>query len=248
MDPRYINLGPLTTLAWIGAVTSRVRLQTRVLPLPIYSPFNLAKDAASVDYLTGGRLELGLGSGWMKEEFDVMNLPFASRGAMLDEGIGVMRALWTDAGAFEGPTFSFTETYAAPTPVQDPLPIWLVVSNSRTLKRAVALGNGLFVQGSTPDSRHYWDELARALDAAGRDPAGFHVSAEGSLKWDETADRPDAAATIESIDRWAQVGVDSLNVSLGIGYERPIEAFMERIEAVAEDILPAAHALKANKT
>jgi probable F420-dependent oxidoreductase len=252
MDPRFVNLDPLGTLAWVAGRTSRIGLQTRVLLLPAFSPFAVAKTVASLDYLSGGRVVLGLGSGWMKEEFDALGLPFERRGALLEESIQVLRTLWTDGGAHRGEFFSFADVYAAPRPAQDPLPIWLAASNTVTLRRAARVAQGILVAGGiAPDTAGFWHRLQRELEAAGRSRDGFRVSTEfevhfeegggyGSLDYSTSRAPAERDRVLEALAAWRAVGSDAVNVGFGFRYDLPLDVLHERMQWFAEEVIPAA--------
>ncbi|MDE0168066.1 MAG: TIGR03619 family F420-dependent LLM class oxidoreductase [bacterium] len=131
----------LVVLAHLAAVTERVRLGTSVMVVPYRNPIVTAKMLATIDALSGGRLILGVGSGWLEEEFDTLGVDFASRGAATDEALDTFVSLWTRRD--EGRSARFGEIRFAPTPVQDPHPPMLIGGNSRrAIRRAVELGQG----------------------------------------------------------------------------------------------------------
>lgn len=135
---------PLDTLAFLAAVTERIVLATGVLLLPAHHPVMLAKRAATIDALSGGRLRLGVGVGWMREELDVLDVDFATRGARVDEMIPAMRALWTeDEPTFHGDYFSFEGARCLPRPVQTGgVPIHVGGHSAAAARRAGRLGDG----------------------------------------------------------------------------------------------------------
>ncbi len=131
----------LVVLAHLAAVTERVRLGTSVMVVPYRNPIVAAKMLATIDALSGGRLILGVGSGWLEEEFDTLGADYASRGAVTDEALDTFVSLWTRRD--EGRSGRFAEIRFAPTPVQDPHPPILIGGNSRrAIRRAVELGQG----------------------------------------------------------------------------------------------------------
>lgn len=134
----------LTTLAWVAASTSRVTVGTAVIVLPYRNPLILAKELATIDVLSGGRLIVGVGTGWLAEEFAALGVPFTERGAATDESLRIIRCLWTEERPrFSGRFFQFPEMLAAPRPLQRPTPpIWVGGTTARALRRAAELGDG----------------------------------------------------------------------------------------------------------
>jgi probable F420-dependent oxidoreductase len=132
---------PVLTLTWAAAVTSRVRLGTSVLVLPLRHPLPLAKELATLQNLSGGRLILGAGVGWLEAEFDALGVPFKERGRRMDEGIAMMRAVWTqDPVTFESRYIpaKITDMRAQPQP-EVPIPIWIGGGSDAAIRRAVGM-------------------------------------------------------------------------------------------------------------
>ena len=147
-------LEPFACLAAIAAVTSRVRLGTGVVIAPLRPATVLAKTVATLDVLSRGRVDLGVGVGWQKEEYDAEGLDFAKRGQQLDDVIGACRALWSQLPAsYESETVSFSDIFCSPQPVQKPLPVWFSGTlNARQRRRIVDLGDGWIpIMGATVD-------------------------------------------------------------------------------------------------
>ncbi len=116
-------LDPMVTLTYLAARTSTVRLGTAMLLLPQRNPVYVAKEVATLDWLSGGRVDLGVGVGWLKEEFDALNTPWERRGRRTDEYLEVLRTLWTDdVSAFKGETYDLPPCEMFPKPLQDPYP------------------------------------------------------------------------------------------------------------------------------
>ncbi|HXA29680.1 MAG TPA: TIGR03619 family F420-dependent LLM class oxidoreductase [Candidatus Angelobacter sp.] len=135
---------PLVTLAAIAAVTSRVRLSTNILIAPLRPAALLAKMAATLDCLSGGRLELGVGTGWHEPEYAAIGVPMERLPARLDDTLRACRALWRDHPAtFSSPTVSFVDMHCSPSPVQAEIPLWIGGAATRGMARRVAeLGQG----------------------------------------------------------------------------------------------------------
>ncbi len=143
---------PLISLGFIASATSRIELGTSVMVLPYRNPLVLAKSVSSLDALSGGRVVLGVGSGWLKGEFDALGVDFARRGQMTDEYIEIMKELWTsDSPSHEGEYFSFTGIRFEPKPVRKPHPpVWVGGESRRSIERAVTHGDGWHPVGLGP--------------------------------------------------------------------------------------------------
>jgi len=173
-------LEPLTLIAAMAAVTERIRFVTGILIAPMRPAVILAKQAATIDLLSGGRLCLGVGTGWQREELGTAGVPFAERGDRLTEMIEACRVLWRDAPAsFHGRWTSFDEVWCEPRPAAGSVPVWFAGSlTSRTIRRVVELGEGwLPIMGSGPAViAEGVGVLHEAYVAAGRDPATLEVT------------------------------------------------------------------------
>ena len=170
---------PLIWMAAMAAVTTRLRFMTGVIILPLRNPLVLAKQVATLDHMSGGRIELGIGVGWLKEEFEALGVPFERRGKRSDEYIAAMRALWANDGAsFAGEFVNFHEVTCSPKPVAKDVPIVIGGHSEAAAKRAGRLGNGFFPSiGATVDTAPLYDVARRAAEAAGRDPASIEMMA-----------------------------------------------------------------------
>jgi len=170
---------PLIWLAWAAAHTTTLRLGTGILIVPQRNPLITAKEVATLDHLSGGRVELGVGAGWLEEEFDALGVPFAKRGKRLDEYIDVMRAAWTeDQASFHGEFANFDDCIVRPRPVNGSIPIVIGGHTEVAARRAGRRGDA-FMPGSasTDDIRHLTDVMKREAEAAGRDGDAIPVYA-----------------------------------------------------------------------
>jgi probable F420-dependent oxidoreductase len=140
VDPYGRVYDPLVTLGWIAGWAERIGLGTSIVLVPLHNPFHLAKEAATLQELSGGRLRLGVGMGWHRDEFEFMGVPFEGRGRRADEAIRVMRALWNGEPDYEGPIWSFHDATAEPHPSPPP-ELWVGGSSERALRRARELGD-----------------------------------------------------------------------------------------------------------
>ncbi|MEZ5259303.1 MAG: LLM class F420-dependent oxidoreductase [Ilumatobacteraceae bacterium] len=162
---------PLIWLTWAAAHTTTLRLGTGILIATQRNPVVTAKAVASLDHLSGGRLDLGVGVGWLQEEFDALGVPFAARGRRLDEYIDAMRALWTDDKAsFHGEFVDFADCIMRPRPVNGSIPVVIGGHSDAAARRAGTRGDAFFPgSGSTEELAHLIEVMKRAADEAGRD-------------------------------------------------------------------------------
>jgi len=215
------HLDPLMLLTHIAGATSRIRLGTNIYILPLRHPLLTARLAVSVDVLSGGRLTLGIGVGWLEEEFRAVGVDFASRGARTRECVRALKALWTEPEPeFHGRFFSFGPVKFEPKPVQRPHPPLVFGGESETaLRRAAALGDGWYGVGHTPESAGVQARKLRTMLAeAGRADAPFEItvgSGSGSFGPDDVA-------------RYAEAGVDRV-VVLPWGRGREAEDGLARL-------------------
>ena len=146
-------LDPVVTLTYLAAATRRVRLGTGIIILPQRNPLVLAKELASLDVVSGGRLLLGIGVGGLQAEFEALGVPFADRGRRTDEHLDAMRALWEmDRPAYQGRLVAFSAVDAHPRPVQRPLPVLVGGHSDAALRRAVERGQGWYGFGLEVDA------------------------------------------------------------------------------------------------
>jgi probable F420-dependent oxidoreductase len=221
-------LDPATALAFVAAHTQRVKLATGIIILPQRNPVVLAKELASVDVLSGGRLLFGLGAGYLQPEFEAIGAPFEERGAVTSEAIEVLRALWTQASPrFEGRYWSFSGIQAMPRPVQQPHPPILVGGHSPpAYRRAVAQGDGWY--GFALDLEKAGESLEGLRDAAKRVE---RPSQRGALEISVTPSLPLDADTVR---RYEDLGVQRL---VPILFGRDAEAQLAFIEQTANALL-----------
>ena len=140
IDPYGRVYDPLVTLGWIAGWTERVRLGTSIVILPLHNPFHVAKQAATLQDLSGGRAIVGVGMGWYEREYEFMGVEFAGRGRRGDEAIRLMRALWNGERQFDGHHWSYSDATADPLPSPPP-EIWIGGSSARAIRRARELGD-----------------------------------------------------------------------------------------------------------
>jgi probable F420-dependent oxidoreductase len=204
--PVYSETDPFhetfTTMAFIAAVTKTIKLCSGVLILPQRQTGLVAKQAAEVDILSGGRLRLGVGVGWNHVEYEALGTEWRTRGARQAEQIEVMRRLWTeDLVTFDGRFHKLTAVNLLPVPVQRPIPIWFGGSSDAVIKRAARLGDGWMpILAPDAEGEAKLARLREHLKEFGRDPATFGL--EGWLRMHERDPERWAAAA----QGWQQLG------------------------------------------
>jgi probable F420-dependent oxidoreductase len=177
---------PLVTLGWIAGWTERLGLGTSIVLAPLHNAIHLAKEVATLQELSGGRVTLGLGMGWHRDEFEFMGVAFEGRGRRGDEAIRVMRALWKGEKSFQGEFWSFHDATAEPHPSPQP-EIWVGGSSERAIRRARDLGDVWHPsRGSDPEHVRHVKEQHPELrviprTSADRVEAMLDAGAEGAI-------------------------------------------------------------------
>ncbi|HYD47180.1 MAG TPA: LLM class F420-dependent oxidoreductase [Terriglobales bacterium] len=224
INPATPLLDPLVLLAHVAAVTERIRLGTNIYLLPLRHPIAVARMAMTLDLVSKGRLSLGIGAGWLKEEFDAAGIDFASRAGRMRESVRALRALWTEAEPqFHGKYFDFGPVKFEPKPIQKPHPPLLFGGESEAaLKRAAELGDGWYGVGHTPASAAAKvARLRQLLAAAGRSDAPFEITVScGAISRSEAA-------------QFAEAGIDRL---VALPWQRPRQA-EEKLDQLARELL-----------
>jgi probable F420-dependent oxidoreductase len=233
---------PLTVLGFVAARTSRVRLGTSVLVLPYHNAVRLAKTAATLDVLSGGRLVMGVGVGLIQQEMEAMGSAYTQRGAITDESIAVMRALWTqDEPRFEGKHYRFADMRFSPKPLQKPsIPIVIGGVSRAAIRRAARLGDGWQPLGMSPEALGQgMATLREEARACGRDASKIPISIAMSMA-KARAGRHALGTTpdeiIKNAESYARVGVETLVISANTGDPNEARA---ALEMVAREVLPA---------
>lgn len=188
---------PMVWMAYCAAVTERIRFGSAVIVLPMRNPVLFAKESVTLDNLSNGRLMLGLGSGWLEEEFRALGCPFADRGKRMDDSIDILRYLWgaADDPKIEG--FELHDINMEPKPKNGSIPIHIGGDSKVAARRAGRLGDGYFpARGYSSELR---DTVWRAAEKAGRDPEQIEI----------TVSMPNSEAELEAL---ASLGVDRVAV------------------------------------
>ncbi len=221
---------PLIWLAYIARATSTIRLGTGILIIPQRNPLVLAKQLATLDYLSGGRMILGTGIGWMKDEFEALGIPFAERAQRNDETIAAMRALWSeDRATFEGATVQFRDCYLRPQPPGGSIPVHVGGHSEAAARRAGTIGDGFFPFGVTLEQLPpLIEEMSRSAREAGRDPSSIEVTVSSMGVIGDNA-----KAEIEAIEAIEALGVTRVVIPAGVFGADPAES----LTRYAEDVI-----------
>lgn len=217
-SPETNFVDPLIALAAVATATTKLRLATGVNILSQANPLFFAKQAASLDFVSDGRFMLGVGIGWLKEEFDALGTPFERRGARFDDYIQAMKKVWSEGVVEHQSDFiSWSGFKSYPLPVQKPhLPIIIGGTKGKAFERTAKYGDGWFAPTAGPEQlAPMLDELKKACDAVDRDPSTVEVTA----MW------IDAAAGMDALRRYEDLGVGRLVVPVfALGGGNPLDA------------------------
>jgi probable F420-dependent oxidoreductase len=234
--PTLDFLEPLTLAAYLAGITSRARIGTSVLVLPMRQPVLHAKIMATIDHLSGGRFVLGAGVGWWKQEFEVLGVPFERRGARMDECLRLVRALWTQEYVdFCGEFYECVDWTSNPKPKRDGgIPIWLGGESKQQLQRIGKYADGwLATLRSVPKLKEDFEIAREAAVKAGRDPSKLVIAIEGAGIL--SPDRLEQTA--EGLDKLREMGV--AHAILGV-HPRHMANAAEIIDTFASKYLAAA--------
>lgn len=222
-DTNFVD--PLIALAAVAQATKRVRLGTGVNILPQTNPLLLAKQAASLDFVSGGRLMLGLGIGWLREEFQAMGTPFEKRGARFDDYVAAMRKVWSgETVEHRSEHLEWTGFKSYPVPLQKPLPVVIGGSKGKAFERIAKYGEGWFAPTVTADQlKPMLKQLEEACAAEGRDPKSVEISA----MWVPSMG-------LDALRQYEDVGVARLIIPLqALGGGNPLES----LDGLANDVI-----------
>jgi probable F420-dependent oxidoreductase len=247
MSPGMQWLDPIVTLAAVAAATERVALGTSVLVLPYRDPVTLAAELAALDVLSAGRLILGVGAGWMREEFEAIGVPPGERGARTDEHLQVLKTLWTeDPAGFRGRFTSFDNVVLATTPrTEGGPPIWVGGNTDAALRRALRFADGWHGFEVYPEEMpSIVERLGQLGEEIGRDPGELELSTARGLippgREDESfiPDRRmlggSTDAIVDELGRYAEAGVGMVLIQVSLLAPLVPEA----LEWVAAEVLP----------
>jgi probable F420-dependent oxidoreductase len=223
---------PFVLFGYLAGITSRIELVTGVLVLPQRQTALVAKQAAEVDVLSGGRLRLGVGIGWNKVEYEALGQNFHNRGKRIEEQIALLRAIWTQPVVdFKGEWEQVPEAGINPLPMQRPIPIWIGGTADAVLRRTARIGDGWFpMMPPNEAARIMIERLRDYAREAGRDPDSIGIEARFGLK-DGTPESWRAAT-----EAWRELGATHLSINtMGMGLSP-----REHIEMIGKYQIPAA--------
>ncbi len=238
---------PLTCLAFLAACTEKLQLGMSVMVLPYRHPLYWAKIATTIDQLSNGRLIMGVGVGWMEEEFKAMNAPFAERGKVGDEQLRLLNRLWQDEHiSFDGNYYKLDDIALSPKPYQRPrIPIWIGGEGKRAQRRAGTFGDAwfpYFVRITPGELAKRFDAVRRYAVEAGRDPDRIALACclpieltTAEVPQEEDYLRGSIAQITEALQKFKQIGV----VHIGLQFMVPHwPERKEQIERFAKEALP----------
>lgn len=266
VEPNFPIIDSLTVLTAIAARTTRIKMGTGILVLPLRNAVALAKQLSSMDQLSQGRLVMGMASGWYKREFDAMGIPFDKRGKIMDENLEVMRRLWTEpsvTGDYMNHKLSKAVMY--PKPAQEQIPLLIGGYVDRVLKRAAVEGDGWLTYFYRPeDFTKSWNKIRTFAKDAGKDPDKLLNASQLPImvgpskeavqadmmdwlnkEWDfpEHSDCSRESAIMGSVDDC----VAQLKEHLDAGVQKiifvPYKYQMDQVETIAREIIPRLKAL-----
>ncbi|HWK66733.1 MAG TPA: TIGR03619 family F420-dependent LLM class oxidoreductase [Rhizobiaceae bacterium] len=266
VDPNFPIIDSLTTLTGIAARTTRIKLGTGILVLPMRNAVALAKQLSSMDQLSEGRLVMGMASGWYKREFDAVGVPFEKRGKIMDENLEILRRLWTEpqvTGEYSNHKLSKAVMY--PKPHQSEIPILIGGYVDRVLQRAATAGDGWLTYFYRPeDFKRSWAKIRNFAKDAGKDPDKLLNASQLPImvgpsreavreemmdwlnkEWDfpEHSDCTRESAIMGSVDDC----VEQLREHIAAGVQKiifvPYKYQMDQVETIARDIIPRLRAL-----
>jgi len=240
---------PMSTLSYLAATTSRIMLGTSVLVLPYHNPVELAKYAATLDQISGGRVTLGVGVGAMTEEFQALGIPMRQRGSLTDECIAVMKELWTSANpSYHSDRWNFDNLLFSPKPLQKPhIPLWIGGSSPGALRRTATSGDGWHPTGLSPEDYSLGRlDISQQATAAGRDASALTMSMriEVEVKGGPSSSRAaslvrmpgdDPGQMIAALEAYQNSGVDHAVLAMNSSDIPSIKTLMERI---SRDVIP----------
>jgi len=235
-DYRHSFHEPFVLFGFCAGVTRSIELVTGIIILPQRQTTLVAKQAAAVDVLSGGRLRLGIGVGWNQVEFEALSENFTNRGKRIEEQIDLMRRLWTEElVTYEGRWHRMPDAGINPLPVQRPIPVWMGGDSEVVIRRAARLGDGWITLPSFrpgPEGQQTVDRLHGLIKEAGRDPAAFGIEARMALAKTPPEQRG------EEIAAWrAMHGITHLCVNtMGLGNPSPID-HVRTLERFKRDVL-----------
>jgi probable F420-dependent oxidoreductase len=232
---------PLSILSYVAAITENLVLGTSVLVLPYHNPMRLAKAAATLDVMSGGRLALGVGVGVIEQELNALGSPFPQRGAITNESIAIMKELWTqDDPSFQGEFYSFSGMKFSPKPVQKPhIPLLIGGTSRAAIRRAARMGNGWHPTAMPPEElSENIQYLRRQTQAAGRDDSEVPVSISVPMQGGRAgrfALGTDPEEIGPKVEAFAGLGVERMVIS---PYSDDPQEMLAAAEMIGQHVIP----------
>lgn len=236
-------LDPLSTLVFAAARTEQIKLGTTVLILGYRPPVLTGKWLATLDVLSGGRSILGVGVGWMREEFEVLGMPFDNRGARADEQLEVFDALFNqEYPSYEGAYYAFPEVGFSPKPIQETVPIWVGGNSTAAFARTARYGHAFHAAFQPVETvAEEWSGVGRQCELVGRDRAELELSCRLYLDPEGHMDAPvalqgSAEQMIDTVGAWTEIGTDHLLLDV-VGSGGP-DGRLDKLRAFMADVAP----------
>ncbi|HUA35246.1 MAG TPA: TIGR03619 family F420-dependent LLM class oxidoreductase [Candidatus Binataceae bacterium] len=238
--PAIEIMEPLMTLAYVAALTSKIRLATSVIVVPYRNAIHLAKELATLDRLCGGRLAVGVASGWLESEFRALGAPYEKRGAYTDEAIRLMRAMFAnDTPNFDGEFFKLHGMKFGPRPAAGRIPLWIGGISKRAVRRAVELGDGWHGTRMRPEQvaecvRWVHEIASRYGRVLNNFTMSHRVYVGFAEKWTDTGGYVEGvlappAELAQYLARYAPLGIDELLIS-PLTPEGKLDDFLDRFD------------------
>jgi len=225
---------PMTLFAWIAGFTEKIQLVTANVVLPQRQTELVAKQAAEIDILTGGRMVLGIGVGWSASEFEALGMNFANRGDRIEEQVALLRRLWTEELVdFNGEWHAMSDMGMNPLPIQRPIPIWFGAMADVAIRRAARIGDGWLMSPRTkPDDvmRAKIELFHETAQASGRDPADLGIDATvfaedlGPNEW------------LSEVEAWREMGATSVTFRTSESGFAHIDQHLEAMRKLADAV------------
>jgi probable F420-dependent oxidoreductase len=262
VEPNFPIIDSLTVLTGIAARTTKIKMGTGILVLPLRNPVALAKQLSSMDQLSEGRLIMGMAVGWYRREFDAVGIPFEKRGKIMDENLEIMNRLWTEESVTgEYMNHNISKAVMYPKPYQSPrMPLLLGGYVDRVLKRAAVSGDGWLTYFYTPeDFKKSWVKIRNFAEEAGKDPDQLMNASQLPImigdsreavrepmmdwlnkEWDfpENSDCSRDSAVMGNVDDC----VEQLQAQLDAGVQKiifvPYKYQADQVETIAKEIIP----------
>ena len=249
IPPGMPFMDQFTSLSYVAGITSRIRLGTAVTLLPLRHPLAVAKTVATLDVLSGGRAILGVAAGWLEEEFAALGLDFATRGRMLDEGLAVLREIWTKpVASHHGEFYAFDDVAAYPQPSQSPLPIWVGGHTPPVMRRAARLGDMWLppLYGTSPSQlSESFARVREIAEEAGRGPnaVGLALRVLVDLREEPDLTGPEKRGAVlgpaervtETLAAYQEIGVQHFVM---LPQARTLDDVQRTVAMLAEEVVP----------